>query len=153
MFVPLWGRPSLRTPSEVLASPLLHVTLELDYAIRILSVLATSSGDERFTAAAVARAADISEAMSRNVLGRLHRSALLRRTRGNAAGWQLTSDPESISLASIVELVQGQWMPSPPEANRVYRSSVWHDLEQEMRARLERITLADLIAASSVPTA
>src|SRR5207302_7455068 len=83
------------------------------------------------------------------ILLQLKGAGLVASVRGAAGGYQLTREPEAISLADIVNVIDRT--PGPRDANGLASSAamqairaVWQEIQAEEQRLLENVTLADL---------
>jgi Rrf2 family protein len=128
------------------SSPLLHVTLELDHALRALLVLAGEDGAPR-TAADLSAATDVPGHFLAKVLQKLHRAGVLRRL-PRVRGFLLARPASAITLAEVVAAIQGCWSGAPdvPGARGADAlDPLWRDVEGALEAQLSELTLADLV--------
>ena len=77
-----------------------------DYAVVVMTAAARCD-DPRLSAAAVAAHTGIPAPTVAKLMGTLARAGLLVSTRGVAGGFHLAADPRAISVAAIVEAVDG----------------------------------------------
>lgn len=86
----------------------------------------------------------------------LKRAGLVASTRGAAGGYRLARAPQDLTLAEVLEVVEGYSEPSTCASDASPLApvllEVCHELSLARRAKLEGITLANLIdqAAASV---
>ena len=78
-----------------------------DYAVVMLSAAARHPGAERLTANLLADETGVPLPTAQKLMGRLTQAGLLVSARGTGGGVRLARDPASISLADIVEAVEG----------------------------------------------
>lgn len=78
-----------------------------DYAVVILSAAARHAGCERLTATLLAEETGVPLPTTQKLMGRLAAAGLLTSARGTGGGFLLARDPAAISLAEIVEAVEG----------------------------------------------
>ena len=93
------------------------------------------------------------------ILGELKRARLVRSSRGSAGGYALSRLPEQITLAEILRVVEGPLVDL--HDSRVgelgYKGAarplteVWMAVRSNVRAVLEGVTLADVVAGSLPP--
>ncbi|MCU1380151.1 MAG: Rrf2 family transcriptional regulator [Acidimicrobiales bacterium] len=119
----------------------LHVTVELDYAVRALTALA--AGDR--TPRTVHRLAGdgMSVAFLQQVLGRLRHAGLVGARRGTGGGYWLRRPPEGISVGDVVRALHPEptLPPGPPGCGI---DALWLALGSQVRDRLDATTIADL---------
>ncbi|MCC7394718.1 MAG: Rrf2 family transcriptional regulator [Sphingomonadaceae bacterium] len=78
-----------------------------DYAIVLMGAAARQCGGTRLTAARLAEVAHVPEATAHKLVQRLVRSGLLRAVRGPGGGIKLARPAAAISLADIIEAIEG----------------------------------------------
>jgi len=81
-----------------------------DYAVVMLTAAARHSGDaggERLTATLLAEETGVPLPTAQKLMGRLATAGLLTSARGTGGGFRLARDPAQISLAEIIEAVEG----------------------------------------------
>jgi Rrf2 family protein len=131
----------------------MKITARADYAIRALLELAAAP-DASLHADAIARSQSIPGKFLEAVLGDLRRAKLVTSQRGAAGGYRLARPADSISLADVVRAVEGPLAgvrDLAPE-DLVYEGpaasmrDVWVALRAGIRAVLEAVTLADVVA-------
>lgn len=124
-----------------------------DYGVRALVDLATYGGDGPVQRTEIARRQHIPDSYLDHLLAQLRRDGFVRSTRGPGGGHQLTRPPEEICLLHILESLEGSLAPMPcleddetsNEPHSVCAQQwVWREIYDDMRARLEAVSLADL---------
>jgi FeS assembly SUF system regulator len=85
----------------------MRLTHLADYAVVILTAAAARSGDERLSAAALAADTGLPLPTTQKVLGKLGAAGLLSATRGIGGGFRFTRRAGAITLADIIEAVEG----------------------------------------------
>ena len=78
-----------------------------DYAIVVMSAAARADGDVRLSATDIAVQTGVPLPTAQKLLGRLAAAGLLESARGTGGGFALARTAETISLADIVEAVEG----------------------------------------------
>ena len=78
-----------------------------DYAVVMLSAAARHSGADRLSAGLLAEETGVPLATAQKLMGRLAGAGLLSSARGTGGGFRLARDAASITLADIVEAVEG----------------------------------------------
>ena len=112
----------------------MHMTLEADYAVRIVEFLAVNPGR--------ADAKTISE-----------RTSVTRSYKGAKGGYELAKPPKEITLRSVIEAVEGPYMISrcQGDAYSCQRTScrlhhIYGEVSQLVRNKLESYTFASICA-------
>lgn len=129
-----------------------------DYGVVVMTAAARARGAggvERLSAARVAEASGIPPATVAKLMGQLGRAGLLVSQRGVDGGFGLARPAESISLAEIVEAIDG-----PIGLTHCSQPAVgcgladgcsvrphWEPVNRAVRAALSDVSLADLAAA------
>jgi FeS assembly SUF system regulator len=78
-----------------------------DYAVVMLSAAARHTEDARLTATLLAEETGVPLPTAQKLMGRLAVAGLLSSARGTGGGFRLSRPPSSISLADIIEAVEG----------------------------------------------
>ncbi|MGI9428181.1 MAG: RrF2 family transcriptional regulator [Bythopirellula sp.] len=88
------------------------------------------------------------------ILQDLKRAGLVNSTRGAAGGYRLTQSPEEVTLAEVLEVVEGSSEPTTCASATSPLAPVLLDVCNELSAarhqHLSGITLADLVACAKV---
>lgn len=131
-----------------------NISAKSDYAVRAMLCLAAVDGAAHVKAEALATAQDIPMKFLENILTDLRRGGLVSSQRGADGGYRLSRPAAEITLADVIRAVDG------PLANirgvrpeqAVYQGAaeplreVWVAMRAAMRAVLESVTLADVVA-------
>jgi len=131
-----------------------RLTTKSDYAIRALAELAARSDGKPVTAEDLAIAQGIPWRFLLSILKQLRNDELVTSQRGADGGFILRRPPSEITLADIIRSVEGPLAQvgdyRPGEF--VYTGAaaalgdVWIAVRANLRAVLEKVTLADLVA-------
>ena len=78
-----------------------------DYAVVLMSAAARAGEGARLSAGALADATAIPLPTTQKLLGRLATAGLFRSARGGGGGFVLARAPSSISLADVIEAIEG----------------------------------------------
>lgn len=139
----------------------MRISAKTDYAIRAaLEMAARSSVAELVKADAVAEAQQIPLRFLLSILNELRHAGIVESRRGQDGGYRLALPPERITVADIIRAIDGPLANvagTRPEALELAGSAValrdvWISLRSNIRAVLERVTLADIVE-NSLPTA
>lgn len=85
----------------------MNITLESDYAIRI--VLRLAQQNERCDAKTLAEQTGVPQRFALKILRKLVNAELLRSFKGISGGYQLARSASSISLADIIAVIEGPY--------------------------------------------
>jgi Rrf2 family protein len=130
-----------------------RISAKADYAVRAAVELAAAQGSGRpITAQAIADAQGIPKNFLENILADLRTSGLVRTKRGAEGGYLLARPAADVALADVLRAVEGplaavqgvrpDQLAYDGAARRL--PEVWVALRANLRAVLERVTLADL---------
>jgi Rrf2 family protein len=137
----------------------MRISAKADYAVRAAAELAAVSPEGRpIKGEQLAAAQGIPPKYLENILADLRHAGLVRTRRGAEGGYALTRAPSEISIADVLRAVEGPLAAvqgTRPEGLRYDGAAarlpeVWVALRANLRAVLERVTLADL-AAGELP--
>ncbi len=85
----------------------MHITLESDYAIRIVQILACSNN--RMDAKTIAEETCVTLRFSLKILRKLVTEGLVKSYKGSQGGYELTRPAKEISLKDVIEAVEGDY--------------------------------------------
>ena len=129
-----------------------------DYAIVVLGALAHRHGEVLATAQ-IASLTGLTQPTVAKVAKRLQACELLETKRGVNGGYQLIGNPSELSLAMIIEAVEGpiavngcvDGAQDPcAVSNCCFMSNQWNKVNGTVRAALEAVPLAELIDPSQL---
>jgi Rrf2 family protein len=141
-----------------------RVTAKVDYAVRASVELARATDTDegrpaRVKGQQIATAQGIPPKFLENILADLKRSGLVGSVRGAEGGYWLSRPPDDVSVADIIRAVEGpladvrgeppEDLAYPDDLDSLQR--VWVALRSNLRAVLEHVTLADLVAGRLDP--
>lgn len=135
----------------------MHITLETDYAIRIVDCIARGGG--RLGAKAISERACVTLRFSLKILRKLVSGGIVRSYKGAQGGFELAKPPEDISLNDIIEITEGTYMfnrclRDGHVCNRMENSALcpYHQLfdriSNSVRQELAAISMAQMINKS-----
>ena len=142
----------------------MRVTAKVDYAVRAAVELARAVEDgqvraHRVKGQQIATSQGIPPKFLENILADLKRSGLVGSVRGADGGYWLNRQPEEVTVADVIRAVEGPLADvrgEPPEElaypvglDALQRT--WIALRTNLRAVLEHVTLADLVAGKLDP--
>ncbi|GHU80558.1 transcriptional regulator [Clostridia bacterium] len=85
----------------------MHITLETDYAIRMVDCLAR--GKARMGAQAIAEMNHVTLRFSLKILSKLAAGGIVRSYKGVRGGYELARPPGEISIGDILEIIEGPY--------------------------------------------
>ena len=132
----------------------MRITLESDYALRIISILATATG--KTDANTIAEKTSVSLRFALKILHKLSEEGLVKTSRGAAGGYSLNQDPATVTVRRVIEAIDG-----PIEINRCLSDThqclnnpnkdccrlhhVFEELNRHITERLDRLTVATVV--------
>jgi len=132
----------------------MHITARVDYAVRTLLELAATNDGRPAKAEALATAQSIPHKFLEAVLADLRRGGLVHSRRGPEGGYWLARPADEISVADVIRTVEGPLASvrgeRPEDVSYVGAAAtlqdVWIAVRVNLRAVLEEVTLADVVA-------
>jgi Rrf2 family protein len=118
----------------------LHVTVELDYAVRVLTALARGDGAPRTVQTLAVDG--MSVAFLQQVLARLRHAGIVGARRGTGGGYWLRCPADEVSVGDVVRALHPA--PAPAGEPSCGIDLLWLTLGDQVRDRLDRTTIADL---------
>lgn len=132
----------------------MRVSLKTTYAIQAALDLALSTGEDPVRAKAIARRQGIPARFLEQVLNAMKKAGLVQSLRGAAGGYTLNKPPSDISIAAIVEALDGPFAETHSAGARGARartstkpdtlSEIWDRVRQAELDVLNSVTLKDL---------
>jgi Rrf2 family protein len=130
----------------------MRITAKADYAVRAALELAAAEDDEPVKGETLSEAQHIPLQFLEHILLELKHARIIRTKRGVRGGYWLARDPSEITLADVIRAVEGPLaniQDSAPEdteypGHAELLKEVWIAVRANLRAVLERVTLADL---------
>jgi len=137
----------------------MRISAKADYAVRAAAELAAAPAGRPVKGEQVAHAQEIPPKFLENILADLRHAGLVRTRRGAEGGYALTRAAGEISVADVMRAVEGPLAAVQgvrPESLHYSGSAarlpeVWVALRANLRAVLERVSLADL-ARGALPS-
>ncbi|MEM7568494.1 MAG: SUF system Fe-S cluster assembly regulator [Pseudomonadota bacterium] len=129
-----------------------------DYAVVIMTTIATRAPD-KLNASDVAGLTGVPQATASKVMGQLARADLLESHRGIGGGFALARTAEQISIANIIEAVDGpialtnciDHAPGNCSLTSICgMKNHWQIMNSAVRGAFEGVALADLVAAPAL---
>jgi Rrf2 family protein len=134
----------------------MYITLESDYAVRIVSVLSLDGG--RVDAGTISERACVTLRFSLKILRKLVAANIVKSYKGTQGGYRLNADPSQITLRMVIEAIEGTYyfsrcLSPDNECSRgadgvcCYQKA-FGEITCMVREKLESLNFADLIAGS-----
>lgn len=136
----------------------MRISAKADYAVRAAVELAATADEKPVKAERIATAQGIPLNFLENILGELRHAGVVRSHRGAEGGFRLARPPDQITVADVIRAVEGPLASvrgGPPE-DAAYEGAaaalprVWIAVRANLRAVVERVTLAD-VAGGHLP--
>ncbi len=131
----------------------MRITAKADYAVRAALELAASEDGEPVKGEQLSEAQGIPLQFLEHILLELKHARIIRTKRGVRGGYWLARPASEITLADVIRAVEGPLaniQDSAPEdtdypGNAEHLRDVWIAVRANLRAVLEKVTLADLM--------
>jgi Rrf2 family protein len=133
---------------------MLRLSKKADYALMAMKHLAQSSSTSSTSAREIAEQYDIPIELMAKVLQRLVRIGLLASTQGTRGGYTLGRSPASISVADVIEAIDGPFTVTACSTEKndceqyskcSVRDPLWQ-IRERIAAALGTVTLAEIAA-------
>lgn len=137
---------------------MIRLTNLADYAVVLMSELART--DKRANASDLAAASGIPEPTVSKILGQMKRAGLLASSRGVKGGFSLAQPPAEISVADVIEAVDGPIALTNCVSTTERECTLepvcsmavhWQTINEAVRGALAGITLHDISKPGPVP--
>lgn len=130
----------------------MHITLESDYAVRIVSCL--TEANKRMDAKTIAEKTCVTLRFALKILRKLVASGIVKSYKGTQGGYELAKTPSEITLRDVIETVEGTYCLSRclqedysctrgMSGNCKYQK-VFSEISEAVRTKLSSYTFADL---------
>lgn len=125
----------------------MYITLESDYAIRIIDCLASKG--RRMDAKEIAMETEVTLRFALKILRKLVFAGLVKSYKGSTGGYELAKSPSDISLLDVIETVEGRYVFSRclkdgsclrPGRQRCRFGKTFTDITNYVRKELEQTT-------------
>lgn len=132
----------------------MHITLEADYAIRIVAHLAKEQ--KRCDANSISEATGVSLRFSLKILRNLVIANIVKSFKGATGGYELNIECQKITLKQILESIEGEYVfcrclskdadsCTNPDSSPCKVQKVFYEISNIVKDKLESTTIADLI--------
>ena len=122
--------------------------METDYAVRIVSALASSGS--ALSAAVLAKQTGVSQNFCLKILRRLSKAGVAASIRGVSGGYRLNKKPSDITLREIIEIIEGpiiiarcqcaDYTCDHPGDQSCYFQSIFENTSREIAEKFGKIT-------------
>ena len=130
----------------------MNITLEADYAVKIVDCLAKVY-PQRMDAASISQETGVTLRFSLKILSKLASSKIVRSFKGANGGYELSCHPSMITLKDVIETVEGPFIfsrclapghvcstPSQCQKGDCRFQKVYDEISKEVRQRLSEVT-------------
>ncbi|MCE3266625.1 MAG: Rrf2 family transcriptional regulator [Solirubrobacterales bacterium] len=132
----------------------MRISAKVDYAVRAAVELAAAEDEEPIKGDVIAEAQGIPLKFLENILGELKHVGIVKSRRGAQGGYWLAKPANEVSLGDIVRAVEGPLASVRGEGpeDLEYKGGaaplqrVWIALRANLRAVMDEVTLADVVA-------
>ncbi|MBQ4071778.1 MAG: Rrf2 family transcriptional regulator [Clostridia bacterium] len=133
----------------------MRITLESDYALRILGALATH--EDRVDAKTLSEEISVTQRFTLKILHKLVQSEFVKSYKGVRGGYKLNVSPDKITLRAIIELIDGPIIISrclehgegctlnPDKTSCIYHH-IFESISFDVAKKLEGITIGDVLS-------
>ena len=135
----------------------MHITLETDYAIRIVYIL--SKSDIRMDAKSIAASTNVTIRFSLKILRKLVGSKIIKSFKGTLGGYELNKPCRDITLLDIITTIEGPITFSRcSQANYVCEHMVkngcsfhriFRNISSDVQSKLQEITIQSILDAEN----
>ena len=133
----------------------MRITQESDYALRILSALA--SHEEKVDAATLSEETSVTQRFTLKILHKLVQGGLVDSFKGTRGGYKLKASPADVSLKRVIELIDGpiaisRCVESKEGCSLNYDKAacklhhIFDGVSCELAKKLDAITIKDLLS-------
>lgn len=131
----------------------MHITLEADYAVRIVAFLAREN--TRCDASRISDATGVSLRFSLKILRNLVSAGIIKSFKGASGGYEINRPANEITLKDILYTIEGEYMFSRclegtpctnPNSDSCKVQGVFRDISAMVNSKLASVTVADVIA-------
>ena len=141
----------------------MHITLEADYAVRIVHCLAKSG--RRMDAKSIAEETGVTLRFSLKILRKLVSAGIIKSYKGTQGGYEIARPLEEITLNDVIQTVEGPFALSrclreyydcgqaccgEVECDCVFRD-IYGEISQEVQNKLTSVRFSDLVKKEEQP--
>ncbi len=134
----------------------MHLTLEADYAVRIVHCLACAQG-RRVDAKTISEKTGVTLRFSLKIMRKLVAGGIVRSYKGTHGGYELARELEDLTLYDVIEIVEGPYSISrcvSPDFECTHVENgragclfhgIYHDISEMVQQRLKEIKFSQLV--------
>lgn len=124
------------------------------YALRVMIDLATTDTNKYTSIKTISERQHISEKYLEQIISSLHKSGLVKSTRGAQGGYKLSKSPENYTVGMVLRSIEGSLAPVAcldddenqcPRCNDCVTLYVWEKIYEAVNEVVDKITIKDLI--------
>lgn len=131
----------------------MHITLEADYAVRIVMYLAEVN--KRADANTISQATGVSLRFALKILRTLVSVDIAKSFKGTQGGYELNKKPSEITLKDVLEAIEGEYLFSrclnadmpctKPKQKQCEVQKVFCEITKQVQSMLNEVTIESLI--------
>lgn len=125
------------------------LTKKTDYGLELMIALARNYGQKPTSLRKIAKEKKLPFKYLEQVVAPLRVSGLIKAKEGKGGGYSLKKSPKKVSIAEIVEILEGPIEVGAchgcPKATLCSQKDVWAEVGDKVKETIEDKTLADLI--------
>ncbi len=121
----------------------MRVSQRLDYALRVLVLLAMQPAGKPVAAGELAERLGLPRRFAEQQVSALSRAGIVQSRRGAAGGCALARPAETISVRDVVEAVEGEVLDVPQQTGSA-AAEAWADAAAALAVSLSRVDLGTL---------
>lgn len=139
----------------------MHITLEADYAVRMVEFLAALQS--RQDAGTIAENTNVPQRFCLKILRNLAAAGIVKSYKGSRGGYELAAPPEQVTLRQVIEAVEGPYQLSrcvgkehdcAGSCSREFAcdcrfQQVYREISQMVREKLDSVTFAQPVILKS----
>lgn len=136
----------------------MYITLEADYAVRIVSVLCLDK-EKKIDAKTISERASVTLRFSLKILRKLVGAGIVKSFKGTQGGYKVNMEPHDITLRMVIEAIEGKYVFSRciseeidcnrDMSGRCVFQKAFADVSNTVRKKLESYNFEDMIKDSA----
>jgi Rrf2 family iron-sulfur cluster assembly transcriptional regulator len=134
---------------------MMQINTKTEYGLRCLLCLARENREEALSISEISQKEHVPKHYAQQILLRLRRGGIVKSTRGTEGGFALARAPETITVAQVIQVLEG--VPFEDSCNHFNKEKscghqdgcsirpVWQIISRRLWEALDRITLTQLL--------